>query len=70
TVVNSQFDESMKTVVADSEKDTSIDPDDVIVDDTVSKDRSAIKTLASVVGRTRSRAGKNVATASTPVQTS
>ncbi|MCI54062.1 hypothetical protein A2U01_0075309, partial [Trifolium medium] len=46
------------------------DPDDVIVDDTVSKERSAIKIIASVAGRTRSRAGKNVATAGTPVQTS
>ncbi|MCI70037.1 hypothetical protein A2U01_0091300, partial [Trifolium medium] len=29
-VVNSQSDESMKTVVGDNEKDTSVDPDDVM----------------------------------------
>ncbi|MCI84674.1 hypothetical protein A2U01_0105952, partial [Trifolium medium] len=33
TTVNSQSDESMRTVVADSEKDTSVDADVVIVDD-------------------------------------
>ncbi|MCI85369.1 hypothetical protein A2U01_0106648, partial [Trifolium medium] len=30
TVVNSQSDESMKIVVGDGEKDTSVDPDDVM----------------------------------------
>ncbi|MCI70388.1 hypothetical protein A2U01_0091651, partial [Trifolium medium] len=43
TTVNSQSDESMRTMVADSEKDTSVDADVVIVDDLVSKERSAEK---------------------------
>ncbi|MCI63245.1 hypothetical protein A2U01_0084502 [Trifolium medium] len=49
TTVNSQSDESLRIVVADSEKDTSVDAEVVIVNDIVSKERSGEKNPLPVI---------------------
>ncbi|MCI18538.1 hypothetical protein A2U01_0039692, partial [Trifolium medium] len=76
TVVNSQSDESMKTVSAhneddmSSEKDKDADMNIVDVDDLTSGERSIEKTPApNIAKRLRSNSGKVVATASEPTNT-
>ncbi|PNX65347.1 hypothetical protein L195_g062552, partial [Trifolium pratense] len=70
----SESDESLKHKSADEEiavdKDVNENPDVVIVNETTVSDKSVpTNSEASVARRTRSRAGKGVETANTPVQT-
>ena len=74
-VVNYKSDESIRSLFADKEpsvdKSVGDDPDVVIVNDIVAGNKSLDKTpSANVVGRIRSRAGKNVTTVNTLVQKS
>lgn len=71
----SKSDESIRSLFADKEpsvdKSVGDDPDVVIVNDIVAGNKSLDKTpSANVVGRIRSRAGKNVTTVNTLVQKS